>query len=111
MKAFSIGAIAVSAMLFFVPARAQQASTHEQHQHSQPAQQPDGMMDHQKMMADMKAADDRLQALADKMTTAHGEDRIRAIQDVVSELVKNQVAMHERMAMMQQQMMSQMPKK
>ena len=109
MRAFSIGVIAVSAMLFFVPARAQHASTDEQHQHSQAAAQPTGM-DPQKMMAEMKAADDRLQALAEKMTTAKGDDKVQAIQDVVSELVKNQIAMHQRMAM-QEHMMSQMPKK
>src|SRR5574338_676711 len=105
MKAFSICGILVIAMLLFVPARAQQTSTHEQHQHSQAAQQRAGMMDHDKMMADMKAADARLEALAEKMDLAQGDDKVRAIQDVVSELVKNQIDMHQRMAMMHDHMM------
>lgn len=68
-------------------------------------------MDHDKMMADMKAADARLESLAQKMQSAQGEEKIRAMQDVLDELVKNQVSMHRQMAMMHEHMMSQMPRK
>lgn len=63
------------------------------------------------MMADMKAADARLQALADKMKSAQGDEKLRAIEDVVSELVKSQLEMHREMPMMHGHMMSQMPHK
>ena len=69
------------------------------------------VIDHEKMMADMKAADARLEALSDRMKSAQGDEKIRAIQDVVSELVKNQVDMHRQMGMMHEHMMSQMPHK
>ena len=65
-------------------------------------------MDHDKMMADMKAADARLEAIAQTMKAARGDDRIGAMQALLSELVKNQVDMHHHMAMMHDHMMSQM---
>lgn len=111
MKLFPIGAVLVAAFLALAPARAQQAAAHEQHQHDQTTAPKSGMMDHDKMMADMKAADARLQALADTMRSAQGDEKVRAIENVVSELVKNQIDMHQHMAMMHEHMMSQMPKK
>jgi hypothetical protein len=79
-------------------------------EHSMPTPQVGGMMDHDKMMADMKAADARLEALAQTMTSARG-DKVAAIQALLTELVKNQVDMHHHMAMMHHHMMSQMPPK
>ena len=111
MKLISISAMLVAAMLFFAHARAQQPSTHEQHHGQASTAQQSGMMDHHKMMADMKAADARLQSLADKMTSARSDEKVQAIQDVVSALVKDQLDMHQHMAMMHDHMMSQMPKK
>ena len=76
-----------------------------------PSPQAGGMMDHDKMMADMKAADARLETLAQTMTSARGDDKVAAMQAVLTELVKNQVDMHHHMAMMHDHMMSQMPHK
>ena len=69
------------------------------------------MMDHDKMMAGMKAADARLEALAQTMTSARGDEKVAAMQALLTELVKNQVDMHRHMAMMHDHMMSQMPHK
>ena len=76
-----------------------------------PTPQAGGMMNHDKMMADMKAADARLEALAQTMTSARGDDKVTAMQALLTELVKNQVDMHRHMAMMHDRMMSQMPHK
>jgi hypothetical protein len=45
------------------------------------------------------------------MTSARGDDKVAAIQALLTELVKNQVDMHREMAMMHDHMMSQMPPK
>jgi hypothetical protein len=45
------------------------------------------------------------------MESTKGPEKVLAMQDVVSELVKNQVDMHRHMAMMHEGMMSQMPHK
>jgi hypothetical protein len=73
-----------------------------------PMPQAGTMMDHDKMMADMKAADARLEALAQTMTAAPGDDKVAAMQALLTELVKNQVDMHRHMGMMHDHMMSQM---
>jgi hypothetical protein len=120
MKLFSIaGTVAIAAVLFFAPAGAQQPAGQQptpspQHEHG--ATTPPGkgmmdhgkMMDHEKMMADMKAADSKLEGLAQKMNSAQGDEKIRAMQEVLNEVVKNQAAMHQHMAMMHEHMMSEM---
>ena len=73
-----------------------------------PTPQAGGMMDHDKMMADMKAADARLESLAQTMKSARGHDQIGAMQELLGELVRNQVEMHHHMSMMHDHMMSQM---
>lgn len=68
-----------------------------------------GMMKrHQQMMADIKAADLRLDELVKDMNVATGEAKIAAIAQVVNELVRQQKTMHEHMGTMDQQMMMQM---
>ena len=62
----------------------------------------DGM--HQKMMADMKAADEKLAALVATMNTAKGDAKVTALAQVVSELVVQHKAMHEHMGMMEMMM-------
>jgi hypothetical protein len=103
-----IAALAITAGLFLAPAGAQQV-TSKAPEHSMPMPEHGGMMDHDKMMADMKAADARLEALAQTMTSARGNDKVRAMQAVLTELVQNQVDMHRHMSMMHDLMMSQMP--
>jgi hypothetical protein len=76
-----------------------------------PRPQAGGMMDHDKMMADMKAADARLEVLAQTMASARGDDKVVAMQALLTELVTNQLEMHRHMAMMHDHMTSQMPHK
>jgi hypothetical protein len=110
MRLIPIAAVAIAAGLLFAPVRAQQVPPMGP-EHSMPTPQVGGMMDHDKMMADMKAADARLEALAQTMTSARGDDKVAAMQALLTELVKNQVDMHRHMAMMHDHMMSQMPPK
>ena len=66
---------------------------------------PDMMKRHQQMMADMKAADLKLDELLKTMNAATGEAKITAISQVLTEPVAQHKAMHEHMATMDQQMM------
>ena len=79
-------------------------------QGSQPRDQsPSNMQDmmkmHAQMMAEMKAADSRLEALVKEMNAASGDATVSAVAAVVTELVRQQKSMHERMGQMHQQMM------
>jgi hypothetical protein len=60
---------------------------------------------HEQMMAEMKAADAKLDALVNNMNAAGGEARVAAMAAVVNELARQSKAMHERMGQMHQQMM------
>lgn len=110
MRLLTIAAFAVTAGLFLAPVRAQQAAP-KAPEHNMSTPQAGGMMDHDKMMADMKAADARLATLVQTMTSARGDDKVAAIQALLTELVSNQVDMHRQMALMHDHMMSQMPRK
>jgi hypothetical protein len=110
MKMIPMATLALTAGLFLAPAWAQQ-TTPKAPEHSMPLPQTGGMMNHDKMMADMKAADARLEALAQTMKSASGNDKVRAMQELLTELVQNQVDMHRQMSMMHDHMMSQMPHK
>ena len=75
------------------------------------AQQPQpgmqGMMKmHEQMMAEMKANRARLDGLMKEMNSASGNAKVDAIAAVVTELVGQQNAMHERMGQMHEHMMS-----
>jgi vancomycin resistance protein YoaR len=79
-------------------------------QASPPREQPqanmqDMMKMHEQMMAEMKAADGRLDSLVKEMNAASGEAKVNAVAVVVTELVGQQKAMHEHMRQMHQQMM------
>ncbi len=110
MRLLPIAVFTIAAALFLAPVRAQQAPQ-KAPEHGMPMPQAGGMVDHDTMMADMKAADARLEALAQTMASARGDDKIAAMQTLLSELVRNQVDMHRHMAMMHDHMMSQMPHK
>ena len=99
--------------------QAGQATTPPQHQH--PAadkatpQAPDmmakckaAMAGHEKMMADMKAADQRLDELAATMTSAAGPAKVDATAAVVSEIVAQRKTMRESMMKMHHDMMGHM---
>lgn len=63
------------------------------------------MMMHQQMMADMKAAEARLDALVRDMNAANRDTKVEAVAAVVNELVRQQRAMHGRMSQMHEHMM------
>ena len=63
---------------------------------------------HERMMADMKAADAKLDELVKSMNAATGDAKISAMAQVVTELVREQKTTHEHMGMMNQQMMPMM---
>jgi len=65
----------------------------------------DMMKMHEQMMAEMKAADGRLDALVKDMNAASGDAKVNAVAAVVTELVRQQKSMHDRMGQMHQQMM------
>src|SRR5690606_29614856 len=98
MKMIPMATLAITAGLFLAPASAQQA-TPKAPEHSMPMPQPGGMMNHAKMMSDMEAADARLGALVQTMKSAASSDKVRAMEEVLTELVQNQVGMHRQMSM------------
>lgn len=63
---------------------------------------------HEKMMADMKAAQTRLDDLATKMNAATGEAKIVAMAELLNEFVQQHRNMNQRMGDMHQRMMGQM---
>lgn len=68
----------------------------------------DMMTMHEKMTADMKASQARLDDLEKKMNAATGDAKVAAMAEVVSELVRQHRGMNERMGGMSQRMMGQM---
>jgi hypothetical protein len=63
------------------------------------------MAERQKMMADMKAVDQKLNELVARMKSAQGETKVDAIAAVVQELVAQHTRMRDRMMTMQGGMM------
>lgn len=66
------------------------------------------MAEREKMMADMKAADQRLTDLVTRMNSASGAEKTTATAAVVTEMVAQNRAMHAGMMKMQQGMMPHM---
>lgn len=66
------------------------------------------MAEREKMMADMKTSDERLDQLVAKMRAASGEARVEATTEVVAAMVEQRKAMRERMTAMQETMMGHM---
>lgn len=82
-----------------------QSSQASQLREQSPSNMQDMMKMHEQMMAEMKAADGRLDALVKEMNAASGEAKVNAVAAVVTELVRQQKSMHEHMGQMHQQMM------
>jgi hypothetical protein len=61
---------------------------------------------HQKMEAEMKAQDAELDKLVADMNAATGDKKVDAIAAVVSKMVEQRKAMHEKMAVMHMGMMN-----
>jgi hypothetical protein len=68
----------------------------------------DMMKIHEKMMADMKTSQARLDDLAKKMNSATGNVKVDAMAELLNELVRQHRAMGEHIGSMHQQMMGQM---
>ena len=62
----------------------------------------------QKMIADMKAMDAKLDAIVTKMNTAKGDAKVDAIAEVLTAMVQQHRTMRDGMMQMQGQMMMQM---
>jgi hypothetical protein len=62
------------------------------------------MMERQKMMAQMQAAEKKLDELVAKMNAARGAEKVEPIAAVVNELVAQHKRMHDGMMTMMQQM-------
>ena len=88
------------------PVQAQASSSQAPQAGEKPHANMQGMMKmHEQMMAEMKAADGRLDSLVKEMNAASGEARVNAVAAVVTELVRQQKAMHEHMGQMHEHMM------
>lgn len=105
MMVAGCAAIAISA----VPGLAAQMAQAPHHAAADKAKPASGMAarcqammaEREKMMADMKAADQRLDDLVAKMNTASGTDKVAAIAAVVTELVTQRRTMRDGMKMQQ----------
>lgn len=65
----------------------------------------DMMKMHEKMMADMKASQAKLDDLAQKMNSATGEARVNAMAELLNEFVRGHRTMGDHMGTMHQHMM------
>ena len=83
------------------PAQASPQPAREQ----SPSSTQNMMKMHEKMMAEMKAADAKLDALVKEMNAASGDTKVTAVAAVVTELVRQHKSMHEHMGQVHQQMM------
>lgn len=107
---FAVGASLVALTIVSVASRDGLVGVSAQHDHptagsaAAAAQGVPGRMmkTPEEMMAEMKAADAKLDALVATMNTATGEDRLAAVTAVVNELVRQHKGMHARMGEMQQ---------
>ena len=88
-----------------------------EHQHQQTTAKPSAdmsakckamMAEHEKMMADMKAADGRLDDLVARMNSASGQAKVDATAAAVTEIVAQRKTMRDRMMQMHQGMMAHM---
>ncbi len=113
VTAMTAGCVAV--VMSAAPGLAAQ-TTHEQHAATAKAKPPSGMeakcqammAEKEKMMADMKAADQRLDDLVATMNTASGMEKMAATANVVTEMVTQRRTMRDGMMKMQEGMMSHM---
>jgi hypothetical protein len=117
IRTASVIALACVAMLVQAPAISAQTAQDPQHQHQQEPAQPAAdmsakckamMANHEKMMADMKAADQRLDGLVEKMNAASGQAKVDSTAVVVTEIVTQRKTMREGMMNMHEGMMSHM---
>src|SRR4030095_9307483 len=87
------------------PAVAQNRQAQPPASSAQSQSMQDMMKMHEQMMAEMNAADGKLDALLKEMNAASGNAKVNAMAAVVTELVRQNRSMHEHMGQMHQQMM------
>jgi len=103
-------------VMLAVPELAAQTPQDPHHAAADTAKPPSGidatcqamMAEREKMMTDMKAADQRLDALVVTMNTASGMEKMSATANVVTEMVTQRRTMRDGMMKMQEGMMSHM---
>lgn len=108
--------VGMAAAISASPALAAQASPAHQHPATETATPPPDMAakcqammaDQEKMMAEMKAADLRLDGLVAQMNTATGQPKVDATAAVVSEMIAQRKTMRDGMMKMQPGMMAHM---
>ena len=120
MSRYTLQAVLIcSAVLVAVAAPlARQAAPAQQHEHQTPDQaKPQSdmmakckamMAEHSKMMAEVQAADQRLDGLVAKMNAASGQAKFDATAAAVTEIVAQRKTMRESMMKMQHGMMEHM---
>jgi len=101
-----VGMVSMRAFDLSTSVAAQSAPHSAQAREQAPSNMQDMMKMHEQMMAEMKAADTRLDALVKDMNAATGDAKLNAVAAVVSELVRQQKSMHGHMGQMHQMMMS-----
>jgi hypothetical protein len=113
----SAAALACVGMLVQVPVNGSQPLLNTQPEIQQETAKPPAdmssrcaaiMADHDRVMTEVQAADQRLDDLVAQMTAASGEDKVDATAAVVTEMVTQRKTMRERMMHMQGAMMSHM---
>jgi hypothetical protein len=111
-----IAAGCAAVVISAVPGRAAQTPQEHQHAATDQAKPVSGMaakdhammVEREKMMADMKAADQRLTDLVTRMNSASGAEKTTVTAAVVTEMVAQSRTMREGMMKMQQGMMPHM---
>ena len=86
------------------PARPVHFGTQQVAAQQSPSNMQDMMKMHEQMMADMKAADAKLDALVKEMNAATGNAKINAVAAVINELVRQHKAMEAHMDQMHENM-------
>jgi hypothetical protein len=117
IRTASVTALACVALLVQAPVIGAQTAQQPQHQHPQETAKPAAdmsasckamMANHEKQMADMKAADQRLDGLVATMNAASGQAKVDATAAVVTEIAAQRKTMRDGMMNMQGGMMSHM---
>lgn len=113
MRAVTISWVVTAALVMLIAASAgAQDPRPKEQQPARAAEMSDKckamMAQHEKMMAEMKAADERLNQLVARMKAASGDARVDAIAAVVAEIVAQRTTMRDRMMSMHEAMMGHM---
>ncbi|MEQ1899064.1 MAG: hypothetical protein ABL971_16990 [Vicinamibacterales bacterium] len=101
-------AVVTSAALVLAAQAAPQKASAAVTAHAMPAKCKAMMAEHEEVMAGMKAADSRQDALVVKMNKASGKDKAKATAALVTDMVASRRGMQDGMMTMQHKMMGHM---